>query len=711
MSMFNRTKRSREKRVDLKGWCIFCCLFPVFALADELGGQLEAKLDGESVSFPVLKTDISADIHGDLATITVIQTFANPMDEPVHASYLFPLNKEAAVNEMVMEVGSERIKAQIQEIQQAKKTFAKAKSEGKSAALLTQHRPNMFTQDIANLMPKLPIKVTMKYVQTVPRVDNHYELVVPLVVGPRYQPKGAGIPPVSAGSNEDQAAASDSATSFGKWELEALPSYPSVAGVDLPKSIESERVSLSVSIHGGMPINGAYSDTHSITMKKVTLEDWHITLSKGRVIDNRDFVLRYGLSGTKSQAGLLAHKDERGGFFSLLLEPPALPASEDITPREMVFVLDCSGSMSGLPMNASKAFMREALNHLRPSDWFRVIRFSDAATEFSSKPLRASGVNINKGLSFTEQLYGSGGTEMMSGIRQALEPSVPHGAMRIVVFLTDGYIGNEASILSYINDNIDDTRIYAFGVGTSVNRYLLSEVARTGRGFARYMDPTESVDEVAKSLAGRLQTPVLTDISIDWGKLSPTEVNPDPIPDLFAGQSVRVMGRYTQAGSHVIRVHGKVNGRPATLPLQVTLPQLSNDGEGIALVWARSKVKQLMGELLMPESRRLSGMHDDHIKQTVTDLGLDFSLVTKWTAFVAVSERIYNSAPELTKETQVPLPMVKGVTKKAYDNSPGSNQSQAFHGYSAPEPSVYFGMVLLSLLFGIWLYKTRRMPA
>jgi Ca-activated chloride channel family protein len=535
---------------------------------------------------------------------------------------------------------------------------------------------------------------------------------VPLVVGPRYQPHGAGKPPENTVNNtlgnEKGIASSDTTESFGKWELEALLKYPAVAGVDLPKSIESERVSLAVSLHGGMPINAVYSDTHSISTKKVTLEDWDITLSKGRVIDNRDFVLRYVLSGTQSQAGLLAHKDERGGFFSLLIEPPAVPASEDITLREMVFVLDCSGSMNGLPMDASKAFMREALNHLRPSDSFRIIRFSDAATEFSSQPLPASAANVDAGLKYTEQLYGSGGTEMLSGIRQALAPAVPNDAMRIVVFLTDGYIGNEASILSYINKNLGDTRIYAFGVGTSVNRYLLTEVARVGRGFVRYMDPTESIDEVAKTLAGRLQSPVLTDISIDWGRLSPTQVNPDPIPDLFAGQSIRLMGRYAQAGNHVIRVHGKVNGRPATLPLQVSLPETSNDGEAIALVWARSKIKHLMDEFLMPESRRLSGMHDDHLKQTITDIGLDFSLVTKWTAFVAVTERIYNSAPETTKQTQVPLPMVKGVTKKAYGNISSSSHTQAFHGNSAPEPNVYISMVLLSLMFGVWLYKTRR---
>ena len=170
------------------------------AALDQLGGHVKAEIDGKTVLFPTLKTAIDADIQGDLATVTVKQIFANPLDKGLHATYLFPLNKDAAVYEMVMEVGDERIRADIQRIEQARRTFDQAKREGRSAALLSQHRPNMFTQDIANLMPGLPITVTLRYVQALAKIDGDYELVIPLVVGPRFMPGNSGADSAAQGT-------------------------------------------------------------------------------------------------------------------------------------------------------------------------------------------------------------------------------------------------------------------------------------------------------------------------------------------------------------------------------------------------------------------------------------------------------------------------------------------------------------------------------
>ncbi|MCP5420963.1 MAG: VWA domain-containing protein [Gammaproteobacteria bacterium] len=705
---------------------------------EKLGGALQAEVNGQTLDFPLLKVDMDADVQGDLATVTVRQTFENPLNTPVHATYLFPLNSDAAVFEMGMEVGDERIQAQIQRSETARRTFEQAKREGRSAALLQQQRPNMFTQDIANLMPGLPIQVTLRYVQTVPKVDGDYELVMPLVVGPRFQPPGAGQPASSPPSSHEElperptstentgqrpisggvahwnlerppavaggavGAASD--TAFGQWELEELPAYPPVFGLNTPDTLDKDRVTLSVTLNGSMPIQQASSDTHKLVIDKLSDQRWKLSLEDGATIDNRDFVLRYRLAGAGSQAGLLAYRDERGGFFSLLLEPPALPAESLITPREIVFVLDCSGSMSGLPIEASKALARRALQKLRPSDTFRIIRFSDAATEFSTQPLPATPDNIRRGLNYLNELQGSGGTMMSSGIRQALEVPVPPKTVRLVWFLTDGYIGNEIEILKLIEDNIGDARLFSFGVGAGVNRYLLDEMGRVGRGFARYMDPTERVEEVAEELSERLQSPVLTDITIDWGELRPQEISPEPIPDLFAGQSVRIAGRYQQPGSYAITVHGKVAGRPASLPLLVDLPEQSEQGSAIALIWARSAIAQAMHQFIMPWELRQDGLDDDDLKKRVAQLGLDFSLVTRWTSFVAVSQQIYNPNPDAATTRPVPLPPVKGVTPAAY----GLNQSSSnggtvaqFGGGAAPEPATWLGLSLMGVL-GFW---------
>ena len=674
---------------------------------DKLGGRVEAVTPaGDTLVFPTLKTNIDVDIQGDLATVSVQQTFENPLNTPLNVTYLFPLNKAAAVYKMVMEVGQERIRAQIKKEEEAQATFDKAKQEGKSAALLKQHRPNMFTQDIANLMPGLPIKVTLHYVQTLPKEDGAYELVIPLVVGPRFQPPHAGIAPPSDDNGPQQKQTSQ----FGQWELEALPSYPPVKGLDIPKTIDAERVAIQIHLNGGMPIQQVESRTHQLDIQTSLENQRLIRLAKGRVIDNRDFVLRYRLSGNKNQAGLLAYYGEQQGFFSLLIEPPAIPQANQITPREMVFVLDCSGSMSGLPLNASKAFMREVLQNLRPTDTFRIIRFSESATEFSRVPLPATPENIRDGIRYTNSLQGSGGTIMAEGIKQALSVPVPKGTLRLVSFLTDGYIGNEHEVLKLINRLIGSARLFTFGVGTGLNRFLLSEMGRVGRGFTRYMDPTEEVQSVAKELAQRLQSPVLTDISVDWGKLQPTELMPQAIPDLFAGQTIRVQGRYAKAGRYVIKVKGRVNGRAATLPLEISLPEQSTQGEAIALIWGRSAIKEKMRLLNTPDSMRSVRVSDEELKQQVTQLGLDFSLVTQWTAFVAVSEQVYNPNAAQTPTRHMPLPKVKGVSQRAYGNPANtkSNSPKTFTGSGVPEPAMVFGLLLVLMVLGWFLLKRKQ---
>ncbi|MFZ1828686.1 MAG: VIT domain-containing protein [Candidatus Competibacteraceae bacterium] len=701
------------------------CWLPVpgalAAAPDDLGGRIEAQLDGKPVTLPLLKTDIDADVQGDVARVTVTQTFANPLDRAVHATYLFPLSETAAVNAMTMEVGDERVQAKIQRIEEARATFQKAKSEGRSAALLSQHRPNMFTQDIANLMPGLPIKVTLTYAQTVPRVDGAYELVIPLVVGPRYQPQGAGIAPGQPApkggvphwngqtGTSGGATAANSQTAYGQWEIEQLPAYPPVFELNVPEQIDPERVGLTIHLSAGMAIANIASRTHPITTETPEQDRAVVRLTHGRTLDNRDFVLHYTLAGTRTQAGLLAYRDPRGGFFSLLLEPPQVPAAADITPREMVFVLDCSGSMHGLPMDASKAFMRAALRRLRPTDSFRIIRFSDAATEFSAQPLPATPQNIQAGLNYTDTLNGEGGTEMSTGIRQALAPPVPTGALRLVTFLTDGYIGNEAEILRLLKTQLGAARLYAFGVGTGVNRYLMSEMGRVGRGFTRYMDPTEDLEKVAGELADRLQSPVLTDIQIDWGGMEVSEQSPERIPDLFAGQSLRVQGRYNHPGQHEITVRGLVQGRPATLPLQIELPETSTEGEAVPIIWARSLIGDLHYQLTTgAHSPGHEPVNTDALKQRITELGLNFALVTPWTAFVAVSEKIYNPNPESTPTLPVPVAQVQGTTDRAYgEPAVPITSATVFTGGGTPEPAALLSLALLALLLTGFLFQRR----
>jgi len=697
------------------------------ALSDDIqtGGEVRAGADGKSVQFPLLKTDIAADIEGDAAAITVVQTFVNPSQAALNATYLFPLNKDAAVHAMTMEVGGEIVTAKIARKPEAAAAFEAAKRQGRAAALLEQHRPNMFTQDIANLMPGATVKVTLKYVQTVPRVDGSYELAMPLIVGPRYMPAGPSplvtvangpakedVPPPAADAAQPQP---------GQWSFGPPPRYPGVKGVNLPATIDDDRVSIRVTIRSGVAIGGVSSPSHALTVEG----DEHartVTLAKGRTVDNRDFLLRYRLAGNVTQAGVFTHRDGRGGFFSLLIEPPLAPEPASIAPREMVFVLDTSGSMAGEPVEASKTFMRQALKTLRPSDYFRVIHFSNGPSEMTSGAVPASQRNIEAGLAYVDSLTAEGGTEVLPALRQAFGTAQPKDTMRIVVFLSDGYVGNESEILSYMTGRIGQARMYVFGIGTAVNHYLLAEMARLGRGYARFIDPTEKSQEAAISFAQKLKSPVLTDISIDWGVLNPQSVTPAIIPDLFDGDSIRILGRFEAAGSHIVTLNGLVNGRKASLPLKIEAPQAGQAGsEAIPLQWAREAIADGMRELATPPQFRRNAAESSAIEERLTRLGLDYSLVTQWTSFVAVSEKVVNRNPEAAAHSNVPLPMVEGVTALAYpENGQTGTQTIAppqvpnvgktitvFNGSATPEPAAIAGMALLCLLLAFSAMRLR----
>ncbi len=729
------------------------------AEAPSLGGRLETEINGRTLSLPLLKSDYKVRIEGDLAHVTLTQTFENPSKQPLHARYLFPLHREAAVNAMTLRVGDEQIEAVIQEKKQAQKTFEAAKAKGAGAALLTQHRPNMFTQDVANMMPGLPVTVTLQYVHALPRKDSLYRLVLPLAVGPRYQPTGQKTP-LSLVGGRDQGitpAIQDDLIldelqdhAEGQWQFDPAPSLSQdIAGLTQPESLTEERVSISIDLDGGMEIQAIDSPTHALAIHPEGSGKRRITLDDNRVIDNRDFELRYRLASDETAIGLTAMATEEDGYLSLLIEPPLAPETQPIMAREVVFLLDCSGSMSGAPMMASKAFMREALKALRPHDSFRIIRFSDRATEFSQTPLPATANNIAKGLTYTERLQGSGGTEMMSGVRQALEAPIPQGSMRLVVFLTDGYIGNEADVLRVVEQEKGDARLYSLGVGSGTNRYLLEELSRVGKSTVRFLDPTEGHEALiaqSKDLANRINLPVMTDLAIHWGDLKIKELYPTTLPDVFAGDSLRVMARYEGEGPQDITVTGHLAARNGRLTLNANLPAAPRKQAAAATeqdlktsalpaMFARKAIADHMFALISPRDRRAHDLSDAELREKVTALGLQHHLVTQWTSFVAVTKAVLNPEPATTDTVSVPNSKIAGTEKEAYETrTPVPLQKEAQHattlraktqiaqatpagsaelspyrfaGAPAPEPESWAALLLMTLLGG-WAFARKK---
>tara|TARA_R110000751_G_scaffold10055_2_gene37288 strand:+ start:124525 stop:126762 length:2238 start_codon:yes stop_codon:yes gene_type:complete len=683
-------------------FCLILCLAlgsagPAGATEDahaSQAGRVVASVDGINTTLPLLKSHYDVKIEGDVATVTVTQTFLNPTSQALNATYLFPLNQKAAVYGMDMRVGDELVKAIIQRKEEAREIFEKAQSEGKAAALLTQHRPNMFTQNIANLMPGQPVQITLRYAQTVPKIDAAYELVVPMVVGPRYEGEvNPSVADLMGLDSDDPAPSADiedkvdddeqkSVERAGNWLIEKLPTYPKVIGFNAPSTIDSRRVTLKIDLKSANAVSIFSSATHELeTAGDEKAIRAHF--KPGAQIDNRDFVLRYALAADSDiTAGALAHYDARGGFLSLLIEPPKMPKQGLATPRELIFVLDTSGSMSGAPLRASQVFMHEALKNMRPDDHFRILSFADTTSQFASNPIAATPDNIQEGLRYVSGLTAGGGTQMNDAIRNAFTSAPLDDAMRIIIFLTDGYIGGDREVIATVAQQIGNARLYAFGVGSSVNRFLLEGMANEGRGYVRYIEPGELAFEVAETFARDLKTPLLTDISVDWNGLAIEGQSPAKIRDLFEGGSVRVFARYKEGGKHTIFVKGRINGRQASMPVEISLPMYASGEESaIPIIWARQQIFDKNRTYI------ISGQPDG-LKEQITQLGLRFSLQSAFTAFVAVSQKVVNQDPQNAQSKQVPLPKVANLSTNAY---PSLNLS----GSSAPEPAGFIGIFLV----------------
>ena len=590
------------------------------------GRMLSHGTDGKEVDLPLRHTDVHGKVSGFIARVRVEQVFHNPYATPIEAVYVFPLPHEAAVGDMTIHIGTRTIRAQIQKRAEARARYDEARQAGKTAALLEQERPNIFTQSVANIMPGEQIRVEITYDQAVPYERGRYEIVFPMVVGPRYTgertPDAAAITPPNLKPGERNG--HDIAVEF---ELD-----PGVAIQDLKSP--SHLVEVTPPKAGTGPIRVKLSDKDSIP--------------------NKDFVLTYAPAGAAPTLALLAHKADQHGHFALMFQPPAAPAPSGVTAKDVVFVLDTSGSMSGEPIAAVKQAMRHAIKNLGPRDSFRIVRFSNSASAMSEHSLANNRDNVRAALSYINGIDAGGGTEMLSGLREALADPPPDDRLRIICFMTDGYIGHEAEMLDAIDqEQSGNQRLFAFGVGSSVNRYLLDAMAEHGRGSAFYVLMDQKPEPQVEAFYARIDKPVLTHIEIDWQGLAVSEVTPPVVPDLFADQPMWVVGRFQRAGKATIRVRGRIAGKPVEYRIPVALPDKEPAHETMPQLWARARIKEL--------ASKLSGRNDQDLEQQITTLGLDYRLMTRFTSFVAIEEKVVNQDGTPTR-VEVPLEMPHGVS-------------------------------------------------
>ncbi len=586
-------------------------------------GQLHAQVGDYVYDLPLLHTDVDAEISATIADVQLTQTFGNPFDEPIEATYLFPLPDDAAVDDMWMQVDDQLVVAEIHEKRQAEEIYEEAKAEGKTAALLTQWRPNTFTQHVANIPPGGRIDVAIHLVQPLKYRDGGYEWVFPTVVGPRFTPvDGTGDP------NEDGA---ELAEAF----MAEVTDGPAGNSLDV-----------FVWIDAGVPILEVTSPSHEIeaSWEHETLVD--VALAEDDRRPNKDITVRWQVAGGTPDLALLPYRDpafSEDGYFLLVVQPPdpGVLYQSEIQPKEMVFVVDTSGSMSGFPMQAAKDVMKHAIDGMNPEDSFAILEFSSTVSSMAFEPLPNTVSNRARGRAFVDTFHGSGGTYMLPGIQAALDLQGDPAVTREVFLLTDGEISNDRQVLSMVEQHLDASRLFPLGIGSSPNRALLEGMARVGRGHAEFIRPDGDTAEAVARFYDRIRSPLLTEVEIDLDGLSTFDLTPDPLPDLYAGQPIVVLGRYEHGGRGTVRVRGLLRGEEVEYSWPVELPAIERSHAAVASLWARRNVAEL--ELL-----QLDG-DTEAITEEIVQLCLEHRIVSRHTSFVAV--------------LQEPLPGVNGPAK------------------------------------------------
>ncbi len=594
-----------------------------------------------SSTFVLERTEYEAEVSGAFASVEVTQTFANPHKERVEAVYTFPLPEHAAVNRMTMRVGQRVIMAEIREREEAKKVYEAAKSSGQAAALLEQERPNIFTQSVANILPGEKILVRLRYLHEVRYDDGRYQLVIPLVVGPRYMP-GQAKPGPDAGHGW-------SANTEAVADAGRISPFPL-----LPGERSGHEVSIRVNLKPGLTLKSLRSTSHQLHVKRASHKTAEVSLAPLDTIPNKDFILEYSLQGRRPEIALLSHAKAGEGTLMLLLQPQAKPRPQDVTPKEMVFVVDTSGSMDGEPIAKVKQAMRRALRGMNARDTFQIIRFDMSASALSPKPLDSSPENVRRGLSTIDSLHGAGGTEMLTGIKAALDFPRDPRRRRIVFFMTDGYIGNEAQILAAIAERLGETRLFSFGVGSSVNRALLDSMATVGRGFVQYVRNDEDPAAAVERFYRRIRNPLLLDLAIDWGGLQVQEVVPAVIPDLFDAQPLFVFARYSGASTGTVQIKGQLAGTPYVRNLYASLRADQPEHSVLPPLWARKTIDELTATQNAGEI--------SEIASRIKDLALRHNLASKYTSFVAVERRLRPGLDIPLRTVLVPVEMPEGVS-------------------------------------------------
>jgi len=578
---------------------------------------------------PLKETRADVQIAGVIARVRVTQVYRNEGARPLEAVYVFPGSTRAAVFGMRLTVGDRVTVAKIQERDAARRVYEQAKAQGKSASLLEQERPNVFTMNVANILPGDTVKVELDYVEALIPEDGVYELVYPTVVGPRY-------------TTATEAAAP-----------EAFTQNPYLTpGAPVPYAW-----GMNVKLEAGLGIASVTSPSHRISPRFAGKGSAAIEVDEPQG-GNKDFVLRYKLGGDRIESGVLLFPGatpQDDGFFLAMMQPPTRLEPAMIPAREYIFILDVSGSMHGYPLDTAKTVMRELIKNLKPTDRFNVLFFSGGNWLLSEDSLSATPANVDRAIAAIGHENGNGGTEILPALRRALAMKRADGMSTTVVVVTDGYVSVERETFDVIRKNLGTANLFSFGIGSSVNRFIIEGMARAGMGEPYIVLGPEQAPMFGAKLKKQIESPVLTDVTMKFEGFNAFDVEPPSVPDLFAAKPIVVFGKYKGEASGRITVTGRNGQGELRQSIDIGPDRMSNDNVALKYLWARHRIARLADE------GQLMG---SDVKAEVTKLGLTFNLLTQYTSFVAVDEMVRNPNGGSTKVVQ-PLPLPAGVEDEA----------------------------------------------
>jgi len=584
----------------------------------------------ETDRMPLKETSSRVHIAGVIADIHIQQVYKNTGSNTLEAIYVFPASTRAAVYAMKMKIGEREIIAVIQERDAARRNYEQAKANGQTASLLEQERPNVFTMNVANILPGDVIEVELKYTELLVPESGIYEFVYPTVVGPRYN---------SGGENH----------SAENW-------------IENPYLQEGESSNytfdIEVQLAAGMPLQFVQCNSHNVNIDYKGKKRALISLKdKNNFQGDRDFILQYRLTGSKIESGLLLFEGKEENFFLAMIQPPKHVKPEIIPPREYIFIVDVSGSMHGFPLNVSKKLMKDLLGGLKQGDMFNVLLFAGGSQLYSEKSVSASEENISQAMSFIDKQNGGGGTELLPALKRGMSLSSTEGISRSFVIVTDGYVSVEKKAFEYISDNLGKANFFPFGIGSSVNRHLIEGMAHVGRGEAFVVCNEKEAFSTAEKFRKYVSQPVLTNIKLSFIGFETYDIQPANAPDVFAERPVIVFGKWKGKAEGSIKLTGYTgeNRYSNTLKVEESKPEESN--LALKYLWAREKVR------LLDDFIQVSYSHEELIKE-VTSIGLKYNLLTQYTSFIALDSEIRNSSGNSTSVKQ-PLPLPQGVSNYA----------------------------------------------